>query len=248
MYVGGQVLGQVVGPGEALAAHLAVVGPLPGVDSQVPGEVALAAEGTTAEQANEGSLTGVLAHVELQVFLGADALAAEGTREASLASVGGRLRSLWGLAASAGVPVVDAQVEAGRRRGGGVGLGSGFLFLGVASHRGGGQKVTGAAQSNGQIGCTAGVLEEELARLVGVVLDARGLGARGFLAGSLGRGVATSWLIALRFGVDSEWAGVAGATGLQLGRLTRARHLVAALGQGLGFVGRCALETLQRVV
>jgi len=65
VYVRGQMFGQVVGSGETLAAHLAVVRPLAGVDAQVPGQIALAAESTAAEQARERSFTRVLAHVQL---------------------------------------------------------------------------------------------------------------------------------------------------------------------------------------
>lgn len=35
--VRGEVLGQIVGPGETLAAHLAVIRPLAGMDAQMPG-------------------------------------------------------------------------------------------------------------------------------------------------------------------------------------------------------------------
>jgi len=65
VYVRGQVFGQVVGPGETLATHLAVVRPLAGVDAQVPGQIALAAERAAAEQARERPFTRVLAHVQL---------------------------------------------------------------------------------------------------------------------------------------------------------------------------------------
>jgi hypothetical protein len=83
--VRGQVLGEVVGAGEALAAHVAVVRPLAGVDAEVARQVALAPEGPAAEEADERPLPRVLPHVQLQVLLGADALAAEGAGEAALA-------------------------------------------------------------------------------------------------------------------------------------------------------------------
>lgn len=67
--VGGEVLREVVSPGEALATHLAVVGPLPGVDPQVPVHVALATERAATEFALEWPLARVLAHVQFQVFL-----------------------------------------------------------------------------------------------------------------------------------------------------------------------------------
>lgn len=63
MDVRGEMLGEIVGPGEALAAHLAVIRPFAGVDAQVPREIALAAEGTAAEEADERPFAGVLAHV-----------------------------------------------------------------------------------------------------------------------------------------------------------------------------------------
>lgn len=81
VYVRGQVLGQVVGPGKALAAHLAVIRSLAGVYAQVPGQVAFAAERAAAEQARERSFARMLAHVQLQVLLGPDAFAAERARE-----------------------------------------------------------------------------------------------------------------------------------------------------------------------
>jgi len=64
VYVRGQVFGQVVGPGETLAAHLAVVRPLSGVDAQVSSQIALAAERAAAEQARERPFDRVLAHVQ----------------------------------------------------------------------------------------------------------------------------------------------------------------------------------------
>jgi len=65
VYMRGQVFGEVVGPGETLTTHLAVVRPLAGVDTQVPGQIALTAERTAAEQARERPFTRVLAHVQL---------------------------------------------------------------------------------------------------------------------------------------------------------------------------------------
>lgn len=61
--VGGQMFGQIVGPGKALAAGFAVVGSFTGVDPQVPCEVRLASEGSTTEQTHEGTLSGVLSDV-----------------------------------------------------------------------------------------------------------------------------------------------------------------------------------------
>lgn len=87
MYMGGEMFGQVIRPREAFAAHLAVVRPLPGVYTEVPGQVALPAERTAAKQADERPLAGVLAHVQLQILLGPDALTAKGAGEAALAPV-----------------------------------------------------------------------------------------------------------------------------------------------------------------
>lgn len=47
--VGGQVLGQVVGASEALAARLAVVGTLAGVDAKVARQIGFTAKGTAAK-------------------------------------------------------------------------------------------------------------------------------------------------------------------------------------------------------
>lgn len=49
MYVCGQVFGEIVGPGEALAASFTVVGPLARVNAQMTSQVALAAERTPAK-------------------------------------------------------------------------------------------------------------------------------------------------------------------------------------------------------
>lgn len=84
VHVRGEVLGQVVGAREALAARLAVVGPLARVDAQVARQVALAAERAPAEQAHERPLARVLAHVQLQVLLRTHALPAEWARELPL--------------------------------------------------------------------------------------------------------------------------------------------------------------------
>lgn len=83
VHVRGQVLGQVVGTRETLAARLAMVRPFAGVDAQVTRQIGFAAESAAAEQADERPFAGVLAHVQLQVLLGADALAAERTGEAA---------------------------------------------------------------------------------------------------------------------------------------------------------------------
>ena len=89
--VRGQMLGEVVGPGEALAARLAVVRPLAGVDAQVARQVGLAAERAPTEQADERPLAGVLADVQLQVFLRPDALAAERAGEPAVPLLLGRV-------------------------------------------------------------------------------------------------------------------------------------------------------------
>lgn len=75
---------EVVGPGKALAARLAVVGPLARVNAQVPRQVALTSERAAAEQTHKRTLTCMLPHVQLQILLGAYALAAERTREPPL--------------------------------------------------------------------------------------------------------------------------------------------------------------------
>uniref|UniRef100_A0A182THF6 Uncharacterized protein n=1 Tax=Anopheles melas TaxID=34690 RepID=A0A182THF6_9DIPT len=85
------MLGEVVGPGEALAARLAVVRPLAGVDAQVARQVGLAAERAPTEQTDERPLAGVLAHVQLQVFLRPDALAAERAGEPAVPLLLGRV-------------------------------------------------------------------------------------------------------------------------------------------------------------
>lgn len=65
MNVGGEVLGQIVGSGKALSAHLAVIGPLACVDPEMPREVALTPECPSAKQTNKRPLSRVLSHVEL---------------------------------------------------------------------------------------------------------------------------------------------------------------------------------------
>lgn len=93
MNVRGQVLGEIVGPGEALAARLAVVRPLSGVDAQMAGQIRFAAEGASAEQADKRTFSCMLAHVQLQVLLGADALATEGACEARCGGSAKEVRS-----------------------------------------------------------------------------------------------------------------------------------------------------------
>lgn len=88
----GQVLGEVVGAREALAAHITVVRPLAGVDAQMARQVALAAERAPAKQAHERPLARVLPHVQLQVLLRPHALPAERTREPTLPLPLGRVR------------------------------------------------------------------------------------------------------------------------------------------------------------
>lgn len=84
VYVRSEVLGEVVGAREALAARLAVVGPLARVDAQVACQVALAAKRAPAEQTHERTLARVLAHVQLQVLLRPHALPAERASESPL--------------------------------------------------------------------------------------------------------------------------------------------------------------------
>lgn len=85
-----QMLGQIVGARETLAARLAMVRPLAGMNAQVARQIRFAAERTAAEQAHERPFAGVLAHVQLQVLLGADAFAAERARETA-AGRGGKI-------------------------------------------------------------------------------------------------------------------------------------------------------------
>lgn len=84
VYVCGEVLGEVVGAREALAARLAVVGPLARVDAQVPRQVALTAERAPAEQAHERTLARVLPHVQLQVLFRPHAFSTEWASEPPL--------------------------------------------------------------------------------------------------------------------------------------------------------------------
>lgn len=87
VYMSSEVFGQIIRPGETFAAHLAVIGPFPGVNAEMPGEVAFPAESAAAEETYERSFARVLAHVKLQVLFGPDALTAKGTGEATLAPV-----------------------------------------------------------------------------------------------------------------------------------------------------------------
>lgn len=84
VYVRGQVLGQIIRPGEAFAAHVAMVGPLAGMDAKMPSEIAFATESSPTEQTNKWTLPSVLPHVKFQVFLGSHALSTKRTGEAPL--------------------------------------------------------------------------------------------------------------------------------------------------------------------
>lgn len=92
VHVRRQMLGQVVGAREALAARLAVVRPLAGVDAQMARQVGLTAERAATEQAHERPFAGVLAHVQLQILLGPNAFAAERARKAAATRAGGGAR------------------------------------------------------------------------------------------------------------------------------------------------------------
>ena len=63
MNVGGEVLGQVIRPGEALSTHFAVVGPLTRMDPQMPREITFTSKGSSAKQTNKRPLSRVLSHV-----------------------------------------------------------------------------------------------------------------------------------------------------------------------------------------
>ena len=236
VYVGGEVLREVVRPGEALTAHLAVVGPLAGVDAQVAREVALAAEGPPAEEADERPLARVLAHVELEVLLGAHALAAEGAGEAPLAPLGRLVVVVVVVVVVVAGRAVHAQVQA--RLAGAAGLGQGLARgLGALLLRAG---VLGVAARGGP-----GPGRGRLAGLGRVVPDAGRLGAGALLARGLQGAVAAGGAV---LGLEAQGARVAGAARLQLGGLARARDLVAALGVALGLARGGALQALQRVV
>jgi len=227
MDVRSEMLGEIVGPGEAFAAHLAVIRPLAGVDAQVPRQIALAAESATAEQTDERPFAGVLAHVQFQVFLGPHALAAERAGEASLATIG--------LASNAPreadhrfarlVPiVVDGAV---------------VHVAGLAA----GTTATAAANPAGSGG--GGLRYLHLHRIARILLNARGLRDALVTAGVLGE-YATHLL-----GVARIRRRI--AAGFHLGWLAGARDLIAALGRrrddddaALRF-GR-ALQPLKRVV
>lgn len=195
------MLGQVVRPGEAFAAHLAVVGPLAGMDAKVPGEVALAAERAAAKQADERPFAGVLTHVELQVLLRSDALTAERASEATLAPV----------------HLVAAARQADHRV---------RVLRAIVVHR----VVVRLADLAGTAGRPAvpgrgsarlGARHLHLDRLAGVLLHARRL-RDALLAGVLASERAARLLLL---------AGVGGrvATGLHLRRFPGAGHLVAPL-------------------
>lgn len=179
--VRGEMLGEVVSPGEAFAAHLAMVRPLASVDAQMPRQVALAAEGATAEQADERPFASVLAHVQLQVLLGPDALAAERTGEASLATIGlagdaprevdHRLGRLVPDVVIDGVVVDVAGLAAGSTAGPGAGAGFRHLHL---------DRVAGIllnARGLRDALVTAGALGERAAHLLRVARIRRGIAA-----------------------------------------------------------------------
>lgn len=222
--VRGEMLGEVVSPGEALAAHLAMVRPLAGVDAQVPGQVTLAAEGTAAEQADERPFASVLAYVQLQVFLGPHALAAERTGEAPLATVG--------LAS-------DAPREVDHRLARLVPI----VIDGVVVHVAG--LAAGTTNPAGPGGGGGSFRHLHLHRIAGILLNARGLRDALVTASALGEHAAHLLGVArIRRGI---------AAGLHLRRLAGARDLVAALGRRRDDddaalrLGR-ALQPLKRVV
>lgn len=224
--VRGEMLGEIVGPGEALAAHLTVVRPLAGVDAQVPRQVALAAEGATAEQADERPFAGVLAHVQLQVLLGSHALAAERAGKAPLATIrlaGNAPRETDHRLARLVPIVVD----------------------GVVVHVAGLAVRTTATAANPTGSDSDGLRYLHLHRIAGILLNARGLRDALVTAGALGEYAAQVLGVArIRRGV---------AAGLYLGRLAGTRDLIAALGRRRDDddaalrLGR-ALQPLKRVV
>jgi len=232
-----EMLGQIIGPGEAFAAHLAVIRPLAGVDAQMPGQVALAAEGAAAEQTDERPLAGVLAHVKLQVLLRPHALAAERAGEAPLATIGLAHRgggaamreSEYRLAALVSVVV------------------HGVVYIHVAGLAAGtsASATSATAIPAGPGGPTAGLSDLHLHRFAGILLDARGL--RDALVATCALGERAARLLR----VTRVRRRV--AAGLHLGRLAGAGHLVAAFGRRrdhehavlrLG----CALQPLERVI
>lgn len=221
-----EMLGEVVSPGETLAAHLAVIRPLAGVNTQMPGQVALAAEGTTAEQADERPFAGVLAHVQLQVFFGPHALAAERTSEAPLATVG--------LAS-------DAPREVDHRLARLVPIVIDGVVVHVAGLAAG--TTTAAAAADPADPGDGGLRHLYLDRVAGILLNARGLRDALVTASALGE-YAAHLLGVARIGI---------AAGLHLRRLAGARDLIAALGRcrddddAALRLGR-ALQPLKRVV
>ena len=78
----GQMLGEVVGAGEAFSARFAMVRPLTGVYAQVARQIGLAAESASAKKTNERSLAGVLADMQFEVLLGAYAFPTKRASEA----------------------------------------------------------------------------------------------------------------------------------------------------------------------
>uniref|UniRef100_A0A182SJU6 Uncharacterized protein n=1 Tax=Anopheles maculatus TaxID=74869 RepID=A0A182SJU6_9DIPT len=93
VYVRGQMLREVVGPGKTFAASLTVVRPLAGVDAQVARQVRFAAERAATEQTHKRPLAGVFADVQLQVFLRPDTLTTERAGEASVALLFGGIHA-----------------------------------------------------------------------------------------------------------------------------------------------------------
>ena len=85
--MGGEMLGQIIRPGETFAAHFAVIRPLSGMDTKMPSKVAFSAERASAEETDERPFAGVLTYVEFQVLLRTDALTAKGAGEATFAPV-----------------------------------------------------------------------------------------------------------------------------------------------------------------
>lgn len=226
MNVRGEMLGEIVSPGEALAAHLAMVRPLAGVDAQMPRQVTLAAEGTTAEQADERPFAGVLAYVQFQVFLGPHALAAERTGEAPLATIG--------LASNAAREVDHRLARLVP-----------IVIDDVVVHVAGLATGTAATAANPAGPGDGGFSHLYLDRVAEILLNARGLRDALVTASALGEYAAHLLGIArIRRGI---------AAGLYLRRLASTRDLIAALGRRRDDddvalrLGR-ALQPLKRVV
>lgn len=199
----GEMLGEIISPGEAFAAHLAVIRPLAGVDAQVPRQVALASEGATAEQADERPFASMLAHVQLQILLGPHALAAERAGKASLATIG--------LAS-------DAPREIDHRLARLVPIIVDNIVVHIASFAAGTATAANPAGPGG-----SGLRHLYLHRVAKVLLNARGLRDALVTASAL-REYTTHLL-----GVARIRGSIAAS--LHLGRLASARDLIAALGR-----------------